>query len=401
MIEWAVPAPHHQRPLRAARNDDAILSAATRLAAVEGWPGLLFPRVAADAGLSVRPLHERFASREDLAITLWRRRLAAEIVSGLADVVAAVSGPTPEALCEAFRRFSQPSVPVQAASELLMVAATTPDLLAAVREECGSQLDAWVSPRARVLTRADAARNAFAVAVALGLAIAARRYPGRDVDLTGYSAELWNAMQKRPAPAKLPSRVAEHLDASIDFGTGDPAWEELLTATVLTIGRIGYDHATVTAISEAAGYTKGLLFRRYATKRELLLDATRRMSASTMEANLAFQHAIAQEYSPGIAGAVAIREFMRPGREVLRNLFLEQMRLAIHDPEVRAVIDSEIDPVMSDEATQMGATDHLVYVHTGQALANGVVQLQVLCPEAWSLPYDVVEIALTQTSDDH
>lgn len=396
VIASARPA---HRPLRAARNDDAILAAATRLVAAEGWQGLLFARVAADAGLSVRPLHERFDSRKELAIALWHRRLAAEFTPALAEVVAAIRDHTPQSLCDAFQRFSRPSIPLQAASEILMIAATTPELLAAVLEDCGTQLDTWMSPEPRLLTRGDAARNAFAIALALGLVITARRYPSRDVDLAGYSTELWHAMQKRVTPVKLPGRVAEHLDAPIDFGTGDPAWEELLTATVMTVGRMGYEQATVTAISEAAGYTKGLLFRRYHTKRDLFLDAARRMSASTMEANLAFQHAIARESSPGIAGAVAIREFMRPGREVLRTLYLEQMRLAIHDPEVRASIDPEIDPVMSQEATQMGATDQLVYVHTGQALANGIVQLQVLCPEAWNLPYDVVEVALASTDE--
>ena len=393
-MHMSQPSNASSRPLRAIRNDAVILEAATRLAAAEGWSGLLFPRVAADAGLSIRPLHERFDDRESLAADLWRLRLVSEIVPALANVVAAIHGNGPEALDEALQRFSQPSIPLQAASELLMVAATSPDLFAGVRADLGGHLDSWLSPRPRLLTRAEAARNAFGIAVALGLLIAARRYPSRDVNLTAYATELWCAMQKRLAPAKLPSRIAEHLDVAINFGTDDPAWEKLLNATVVTVGQLGYERATVTVISEAAGFTKGLLFRRYETKRDLFLDATRRMSASSMEANLAFQHAVSQEYSPGIAGAVAIREFMRPGRELLRNIFLEQLRLAIHDPEIRASIDSEIDPVMTDEAALMGASEQLIYVHTGQALANGVVQLQVLYPSAWNLPYDVVERAL-------
>lgn len=381
------------RPLRATRNDATILEAATRLVATDGWAGLLFPRVAADAGLSVRPLHERFADREQLAVALWRQRLSGEVLESLATLVASLQSPKPDVLTAALETFVRPSIRLQAASELMMMAATTPELLDAIYEELAPQWNAWLAPRGKV-TKGDAGRHAYVIALALGLLMVARRYPQRTVDLSSYAAHLHTAIHERRTPARLPAQVAEHLDVVASFGTDDPAWEELLAATLVTVGEVGYDRATVSVISEAAGYTKGLLFRRYATKRELFLDATQRVSASSMEANIAFQKGLEENYSPGIASTVTIREFMRPGREILRNIFIEQLRLAIHDPEFRAAIDAEVDPVLT--AASADSADGLVFVHTGQAMANGIIQLQVLWPDAWQLPFDVVEVPLTE-----
>jgi AcrR family transcriptional regulator len=385
-----------RRPLRAMRNDRAIFDAATRLTAADGWAGLLFPRVAADAGLSVQPLHERFTDREHLAVALWQERLSAEVLTSLSTLIGVMEAPNPSDLNDVLALFTEPSLPLQAASELMMLAATTPPLLAAIENVVSEPFKDWLTPQGRKVTKTNTGRHGYALALALGLMTLARRYPGRQVDLSGFCGRLCTALNSDVKPTRLPQLNATHLDEIASFGTDDPAWEDLLTATLMTVGKVGYDRATVTAISQAAGYTKGLLFRRYATKRDLFIDATQRIAASSMEANVAFQKTLAASLSPGVASAVMIREFMRPGRELLRNIYLEQLRLAIHDHEVRTTIDAQIAPVL--EAAATGSADQLAFIHTEQAMANGIIQLQVLWPGAWELPFDVVEVPLNEAT---
>ena len=379
------------RPLRALRNDRAILTAAQRLAADEGWTGLLFPRIAADTGLSIRPLHERYSGRDALAADLWTERLALDIVDLLGR---AASTPTGRVDMEALlAACTAPTQTQRAASELLMVVPYSPAVAASVATSLGAHLATWLTPRGNSPSRALAAQRAYLIALALGLVILARRYPQRMPALTGFAGTIADALASGGKPQRVPAERADHLDAPVVFGTDDPIGERLLTATLDAVAEVGYDLASVDQISRRAGFTKGALFRRYSTKRDLFLDATRRMSASTMEANLAFEHRIESTTTPGIASAVAIREFMRPGRERARAVFLEQTRLAIHDPQVRAVIDAEISDVLAAESGAQDG-DGLIHIHLSQALALGIVQLQVLHPSAWELPFDVITVPL-------
>ncbi len=379
------------RPLRAVRNDRAILTAAQRLAADEGWTGLLFPRIAADAGLSIRPLHERYPSREALAADLWTRQLAADIIDLLGRAAATPTGRAD--MTDLLTACTAPTEAQRAASELLMVVPFSPMVAASVDTTLGEHLTTWLTPRGNSPSRAIAAQRAYLIALTLGMHILARRYPQRAVTLTDFTSTLAGALAAGDKPQRVPADRADHLDGPVAFGTDDPIAERLLTATLDAVAEVGYDQATVDEISRRAGFTKGALFRRYSTKRDLFLDATRRMSASTMEANLAFEHRIESATTPGIASAVAIREFMRPGRERARAVFLEQTRLAIHDPQVRAVIDAELSEVLAAEA-QAHSSAGLVHIHTAQALALGIVQLQVLHPSTWELPFDVVTVPL-------
>lgn len=62
----------------ARRREDAILSAALRLAAAQGWRAATVAGIAADAGIAKGAVYKHFASKEDIYA-----RLAADVLRGL------------------------------------------------------------------------------------------------------------------------------------------------------------------------------------------------------------------------------------------------------------------------------------------------------------------------------
>ena len=143
---------------RVLRNDERILDAALELLADSGWGAFTLVAVGARAGLSKRPVLDRFASREVLAATLWRLRLASPLTDAL---VPLLSGDV-----ESLDTFLRPNPALNAAAELLVVRQYEPRVLTAVNLTLSPLLvDALDPPR----PRADAARTGYLLMLALGL----------------------------------------------------------------------------------------------------------------------------------------------------------------------------------------------------------------------------------------
>jgi len=97
------------------------------------------------------------------------------------------------------------------------------------------------------------------------------------------------------------------------------------------------------------------------------------MVGRNTKANLEFQAQVAQLSSAGMSEAVIMREFMRPGRERLRLINLEQYRVSWHDERFQRMMNQVLEHFMDAFAAQ-------------------------LLPETWSLPYDVVTIPLLDSA---
>lgn len=388
------------------RNHEALLDAATRCLDEEGWAGLALGRVSKVAGLSISPARARFTDRNGLAVALWRERLAGPAVSALTQLVGlAGSGQPVEAgaLGLALAPFVRPDRTMRCAVELVIVARYEPTVGTAVRESLGPVLDDALTPMRGRLARADAARRAYLLIVALGLLLEGRRPGVAELDLSTVLQSTAAALSASTAPARLPAASATHLDAGAVFATGDPAWDRLLQASLDEIGSRGYDAATVDVIARASGSSQGLLFGRYATKRDLFLDATRRMLGEATALNVAFQERIGESHSLGIAEAVMLREWMDPRRFALRTIGLEQYRVGWHDPEMQAAMDAEQAPVVERLLELWSAEDGraagLARVHLARAAGMGPLLLADLHPEAYLLPYDVVTEPLSELTD--
>lgn len=372
---------------RTQRNDARIREAAARLAAVDGWTSLMFHHVAAEAGMSVRPVRERYPDRPSLAADLWRTQLADVLITHVDAVVEAADAPSPDGLAIASIPFISPTRAMLAIAELLVVSSFVPTLRVAIAdtfEQAG-----WLTPE---MSRTQAARRAYVISLSLGSLILARNTGFTVPDLRRYYARLSDALSTEAAPQTLPDSNASHLDAPAQFGTGDPAWEALLTAAMDLIGEVGFDSATVQQIARRAGRTEGLLFSHYPSKRALFTDAALRSVTTGYAVNEAYQVDLRTHYSHGITEAITIREFMKPGRERIRAFYLEQLRVSWHDPEL-----SEAAKVVTDEFVEsfVWSDDHSDdTLFTEQALGIGVLILAGIQPDSWALPFDVVTVPL-------
>ena len=386
---------------RAARYDTAILDAAVIIADQEGWRSMTFSHVAEAAGVSRQAVLSRHASRSALAASVWSDRLATTVDRALEVVVAACPRPgnpvDSDDLTNALSAFTAPGEPMRAAAELLLVARYDPRVNAAVHETLGPALERWIVPNRGAVTRVQAARRGFLIALALGLLLEARREQGGRVELAGALDRVGAALEQPAAPARLPLARATHLDEPADFDVGDQTWATVLQATLDEVGTHGYEAATMNDIARASGHTQGAIFSRYATKLELFLDATARMLTNAGRKGAEYQAGIAANRSVGIADAAMIREIMRPGRASVRTITLEQCRLSWHDPNMLAVFETALsDPAILAQAAYPGSTPDQargwLHVEFGRGLGSAV--LADLHPQAWDLPYDVVLVPL-------
>ena len=381
---------------RVRRTDRALGAASVRVAAEVGFGEFTFARVAREAGTSRRPLQDRFADRVPLAAATWtvsvEPALRGLVVEFLASAGVLHTDPDRERFVTVIDQLAHPSPEVQAAVEFLIVAQFERDLGLAVQSSLGEVIARWCGPHDADLTREDAARRAFMLSVALGLVLVARRPGVERIDVEHVADVLLRMMATHIAPRPLPALDSPHFHDPVPFDTGDPVRDRLLQATLDEVGERGYDAATVDAIAHRAESSQGALFARYPSKVALFLDAVRHQSAYALRANEECMTRLAAEHGRGIAEAAMIREFMRPGRDHLRIIALEELRMGWHEPVIREAVVREFEAFVA-EAHAAKPGFNVAEVHLGYAIGGGTLLLSVLYSDAWTLPYDVVTVA--------
>ena len=395
-------APQVRRQARSIRNDERILDAATEIAADAGWAGLLPARVADLAGLSHPAVSSRFADRSEIAAAVWRQRLAAPVISNLTSVLEAAGllspgDADPRKFARAMRPFVQPDIAMRAAAELLVESCFDAGVRLAVHETLGETLAQWLTPVPRRLSKVDAARRSVVTITALGALLEARRQEGETFHLQTEWDRLCAALAAPESIEKLPNVHFEHWDGVFDFDTGDALLDRLLEATRDEIGRNGYEATTIDDIARAAGRTKGLVFSRYPSKKQLFNDTVTRFTKAMYDLNEQAWDQMLEVASSGAAEAVLYRELMRPGREHLRAFSLEQYRLSWHDPDMRASVAHAMSDVIKarmDADPKRPRRELQADVFIGAAQGVGVLLVASLCPDAWSLPYQHFTVPL-------
>lgn len=396
-----------RRQERSIRNDERILDAAVRLAAQDGWPELLPARVAQAAGLSRSTVSDRFADRSALAAWAWSQRLTGVVeqaVEPLVSLVPDLDRPDPgrrgvdaRELGRVMRAFVEPDEAMQAVAELLVVSTFDPVVHETVRGTFGARLDAWLTPVPRKVSKTNAARRAFLVIVALGSLLETRRHAGRRLHLESEWERIASALAAPDSIRTVPEVHFEHWDGVFDFDTGDSLLDRLLEATRDEIGRKGYDATTIDGIAKAAGRTKGLVFSRYPSKKEMFNDTVARYAKGMFDLNEQAFATLLRGLSPGVAEAAVYREYMRPGRAHLHVFALEQWRLAWHDDEMhQAVATAMADAIEARVQADPSRTrvEWEAFNFIGAAQGVGTMLLASCCPDAWTLPYQVMTIPL-------
>lgn len=385
---------------RAVANDARILDAAESVLADDGWEDTSVLRVAEYSGLSRRAVLSRYGDRAGVAAAVWTQRLSPPVITALEAVVAQShpsASPNPHALVTALEPFLDPSPTMRAAAEVLIVSSFQPDVHAAMQSTLTAPLTAWLTPSRSGVSRAVAARNGAAIALALGCLVEARAYPdGIDMEITADLAQLSSALHSAVTAQRLPADRATYLDAE-PVVHDDPGMAAMLGATLRLVGRDGYDAATIDRIAAECGRTSGFIFGHYRHKRDLFLDATARLLAQAEANGFAFQSQIAERTSWGVADATMLREIMRPERRSVRTITLEQYRLSWHDDDVHAAFLAprataikrimESDPDMTERQARGRA-------FIGLARGIGYGLLAQLHPDAHGLPHDVVSVPL-------
>lgn len=383
---------------RVVRNGDRLLDAAQSIAAKEGWSGLTFLRVADRAELSRRTLQDRWPSASALMADTWRHRCAeplAELMTGSLEAARLLPREHPPWLGDVLVYASRPSLAVRAATELLLVSQFDPVLREAVDATTGELVRSWTTPIPGRVTRTVAAQRAYVLAQVLGLALMGRRPGVGQLDLRSAEPALERALSAPTAPVRLPAAGFAHLDSPVPFATGDRTTDALLQAALDTLGAQGFDSATVEQIASRAGSSQGALFARWPSKSDLVVDATQRQNAIALRANQDALLAVGARHPLGIPEAVGLREFQRAGREHLRAITLENIRMAWHDPRLFAAMHRELT-AFEEELLSTSPAITRADIHLGQSLGNGVLVLPILAPECWTLPYDVVTVPLSR-----
>ena len=378
---------------RVLRNNERLLDAAVSAAATEGWTGLTFVGVADRAGLSRRPLQDRYSDASQMMAAVWRERCGPALTKTLETCVAASGidgGGSGADLARAMAVLVHPDDTHRAAAELLMIAqfdsVVHDEVLASLGERVAQWCDTSVSDN-----KARAAQHAYLISVGLGLLIFGRRAATADLDLSDICDALHQALSSPSLPVRLPNDDFAHLDRPVPFATGDSTTDALLQATLDAVGLEGYDRMSVDRIATNAGSSQGALFARYPTKLALFIDATRRQNAVAVRLNAAAMTAVEESRGEGVAEATAIREFQRPFRAHLRAITLEGIRVAWHDDDLRQAVVREL----AEYEAEVGATGTpsfptSAWFHFAFAVGVGVLMLPLLFEPCWKLPYDVV-----------
>ena len=119
----AKPKFQPSRQSRAQRTDELIRRAALELLAEDGYSALAFTRISERAGVSRRPVHDRYNNRTDITMDLWRNIAQDHLADDLLKLFATFESEdrSPESFVEAMQRYLTPTEELLGAIEILVM----------------------------------------------------------------------------------------------------------------------------------------------------------------------------------------------------------------------------------------------------------------------------------------
>lgn len=385
---------------RVRRNYARIQAAAVEVASDRGWSGVTLAGVGKAAGLTIRPVRDRYPTRALLGAAAWTEVAGPALQAAMADAMTAaglLDQPSDErAFASAMDAFARPRADLRAAAELAVVACFEPDLADAVAGTLGRSARSWLDPDAAG-GPGGAARRGYLLAMALGLLAAANRPGIADLDLAPRWRGLLHALATEIDPVPLPDEPRPPHLARIPFDTGDPTTDDLLRAGIDHLGQHGYEGTLLASVANEAGVSEATVFVRYPSKEAFVMDAINRHQDIAMPGQHAYLARLEAIYGTGIAEAIAIRGAMHPSERSINIIEMERVRLTWHRPNLAAADEDRLqnllqailakDPAHPDYADPAG-------VHLARALGIGICFLSLIDDQAWDLPYDVITTPL-------
>ncbi len=400
-----------------ASNDEAIVDAVVGELAEGGWGRLTVAAVARRCNLTHRAVQPRHGTKGEMAAAAWERRCAPALLDSLDGILAAATEPAARLtgshastsvkdLLDAWTPVIADGVLARATSEVLVVRQFDPYLAESVDRTLGAWLRTHCLPPPGGTVDVALSRRAYLVADALGLLLTTRLPSAADADLRPHAEDLHHALGVEIALTELPADRAEHMDRlafteTPGATTGNAVHDAILDATLALVGSVGYDASTTTRIARMAKVNESVIFAHYRTKLELFMDATLRQWQAGLTYNDAFASRIATEHGVGIAEATLFREAQRPGREAVRAISLEQLRLGWHQAPLAQLFDSNLQQYVAATRQQSPAVpEQVARARTlGEfAVSQGVVLLAQVLPGSWTVPLDAMCVAMSRVT---
>lgn len=386
-MDWT---PRRAPQQRAVRTTDRMLAAAVDVLAEAGWAGFSLHRVAAIMGTSEQPVRTRAESVSDLAAQVWTQRLAYSFTSHLEHLDAVK---TSYEIVEAVGRLRNRSPQAAATGELLVISCFDDRVHTAVDSTLGQTARALLAQGGEA-----AARSAFALALGIGVLFMSRHPDAPTWHLDDALLTRARALGNAVASEGVPNIAAPHMEDAPHIAPEDPALQALLTSCLTLVSTRGYDSVTVRQIAKDAGYTEGLIYARYRSKKEMFLDAVRRQQQVGWELNAQYVARLEAEYGLAMAEAIQWQQFQRPRTRLGRVMALEQLRMTWHDASLMDAYVTEAISFRNSLLSRPGwaefetEEDFILNV----AVPYGLYWLALFVPGMDHLPYDVVTVPLYQ-----
>lgn len=381
--------------------DDRVLGAAVELLAEEGYSALAFTRISERAGLSRRPVHDRYANRGDIALDIWNQVASGALIAALQSLYDSYEGAdaSREHFVEQMQNFFSPSEELHCALEILVVSQFDLCLSTAISESAVRDFEPLIHRGSNDAELRKATKRAYVTAFALGLALTSRMPASEPIDIGFDAGRLFDSLLLDAEQLPMPDVEGSLFAQPIPIETGDVQLDALLTAALDEIALQGFEKATTVRIARAAGCSEGFLFSRFNSKRELFVDAVRRKSTARLQRNNELLSKVASTHGQPTADALLIRESMRPEAARRRSLNLEHLRVGMHDADMRRAQSESLEKFVRDVREQDADWARLMTLSRARfsyAVGMGVSAVPLLMPSAWDLPFDVTTRAFAE-----
>lgn len=310
-------------------NTEALRDAAQAIVVREGWDRLTFQGLAREAGLTVGAVYARFDSPSDVGIDLWQSRASAWFAEWVSAVVAASDRGDAPALMSLLENDLGVAMMPLTAFELTLASLFDDELDEVVGAEIRDVLAPLLSvgPDARADELHLAASRTLALSFAFGRLIAAR-----------------NESSPQPVPADRYVALASHSGGTFADAQGQAraavGWrrilpdrhphDEIATAAMDLIARVGYRKATIARIARRAGVSRGSLLAGYPDKAHLVADAAISLMVPAGEVWETYVAAHGPMPTEEVR-ALFLRDFLDPARRDDWALNLELNRVARYE----------------------------------------------------------------------
>jgi len=303
------------------------------MAAEVGLDSLTMSGVARLSGFTSGAMYSRYEYREEMIADMWERRCAPALKELVERAATYRREPiTPERRAAFIGECWNPSVEVQLAVEMCLIAHRVPELNEIIPEAVLSWLvDLGLAPSSGALS-ADRSVDLVMVAGVLGYVVLhpfARDLVG-DVEAAVMVSEGPAVEQSGPPPAPLAS------SQRLAFERDDSIRNDLLAAAQVVVARSGVKRATLSRIGRIARLASATVYGHYADRDELIADILRIAQVSNNDVQTRLG-----SFGDPLSMAAAMAGWLQPEAVVRRRLNQETLIAAWHDERIATVFVEE------------------------------------------------------------